>query len=768
MTGSHRIAHWIVAGRWPCLAAAAVLAALAWLPATRLEFDRSLENMFRRGDPLLAAYRRLREQFGEDEIVMAVYEDPQLLAADGSGIERLAALDRQLREVPGVREVLSLAEVNRALQVVTSLPRLGPSADAPAAIARPDDPLAAAFRDMFAGYTHDARGQIAALACMLEPESTAPCPRRDTIDRLRGILQGRPRGMVAGEPVMVMDGFRYLDRDGRRLGWATMSLLALALFLSFRSLRWVVIAILVVQWTLLLTRASVVWLGLRLSMVSSMLNAIVTVVGVATVVHIIVRFRQARVRGLEPRAALVQTLAILLVPIFWACATDAAGFLSLRVAQVGPVRDFGLMTALSCWWVLCGVMLVVPGLALCGRYDSDPRHTWGDDWLGTELLRMVHGAARRPRGPLVTLVLLFGVSVAGLFRLQIETDFTRNFRRGSPIVESYAFIESRLGGAGVWDVLVPAPAVLDVAFVDRMAAFQEALRAITIDGDAGQRVIGLTKVLSLIDGIQAAGVHPLLAHVPPELRARGMTLTMPHFTAALRTGHGDSAQNYVRVMLRAREQQTAREKAQLIAAVTRVAQEHFPAGADGPGAEVTGSYVLLTNLIDSVLRDQWLCFGVAALSVGLMLAVAFRSIRLALVALVPNVLPILFVLGAMGWLDVKVNMGAAMIAAVSMGLSVDGSIHYIMSFVQARRGGWSVRRAMCEVQHTVGRAVVYATVALIVGFLALCGSEFVPTIYFGCLVSLAMLGGLLGNVLVVPLLLLVAARSPGAGVRDRG
>jgi predicted RND superfamily exporter protein len=603
---------------------------------------------------------------------------------------------------------------------------------------------------------------------MLEPESSAPVSRRETIDRLRGIMQARPRGMLAGEPVMVMDGFRYLDRDGRRLGWVTMSLLALALFLSFRSVRWVVIAILVVQWTLLLTRASVVWLGLRLSMVSSMLNAIVTVVGVATVVHIIVRFRQARVSGLPPQAALMQTLAVLLVPVFWACATDAAGFLSLRVAQVGPVRDFGLMTALSCLWVLCGVMLVVPGLALCGRFDTDPRRTWGDDRLGRELLRMVHAAARRPRGPLVVLLVLFGISVAGLVRLQIETDFTRNFRRGSPIVESYAFIESHLGGAGVWDVLVPAPATLDVEFVDHVAAFQEALRAITIRDDEGRDVTGLTKVLSLIDGIQAAGVHPLLTHVPPELRARGMTLTMPHFTAALRTQHGNGAQNYVRVMLRAREQRSAREKAQLIAAVRQVTRAHFPAAASGVPAEVTGSYVLLTNLIDSVLRDQWLCFGVAALGVGVMLAVAFRSIVLALVALVPNVLPILIVLGAMGWLDIKVNMGAAMIAAVSMGLSVDGSIHYIMSFLQARRAGLSVRRAMCEVQHTVGRAVVYATVALIVGFLALSGSEFVPTIYFGCLVSLAMLGGLLGNVLVLPLLLLVVVGSPLPGIRVRG
>ena len=140
------------------------------------------------------------------------------------------------------------------------------------------------------------------------------------------------------------------------------------------------------------------------------------------------------------------------------------------------------------------------------------------------------------------------------------------------------------------------------------------------------------------------------------------------------------------------------------------------------------------------------------------MALAFRSVVLALIALVPNVLPIVVVLGAMEWLGFKVNMGAAMIAAVSMGLSVDSSIHYITFYLRARRAGLNVREALSEVQQSVGRAVTYSTIALIVGFLALCSSEFVPTIYFGCLVSLAMLGGLLGNLVVLPLLLRVTSR----------
>jgi predicted RND superfamily exporter protein len=427
------------------------------------------------------------------------------------------------------------------------------------------------------------------------------------------------------------------------------------------------------------------------------------------------------------------------------------------VAKVGPVRDFGVMTAIGSMCVLLSAILLVPGLALLGRFDADPRRVWGDRLLGWELGRLVHSAQRHPRALTALLVFLLAGAVGGLLQLEIETDFTKNFRRGSPIVESYGFIEENLGGAGVWDVLIPAPRTLDNEFLSQVRDFEQALREITIVDDQGHEVVGLTKVLSLVDGIDAAAVNPLLARIPPELKARGMEKTMPHFVAALRTRKENPAEsNYLRVMLRAREQQSASEKSQLIGKVSAAARQHFPAEAGHRGAEVTGFYVLLTNLITSVLRDQWTCFAVATLGVGIMMSLAFRSLILALIALVPNVLPILVVLGAMGWMGIRVNMGAAMIAAVSMGLSVDSSIHYITSFRRARVSGKSVQAALEDVQQAVGRAVVYSTIALVVGFLALCTSEFVPTIYFGSLVSLAMLGGLLGNLVVLPLLLSLA------------
>jgi predicted RND superfamily exporter protein len=238
--------------------------------------------------------------------------------------------------------------------------------------------------------------------------------------------------------------------------------------------------------------------------------------------------------------------------------------------------------------------------------------------------------------------------------------------------------------------------------------------------------------------------------------------------SALRGSHanGQQVQHYARVMLRAREQQPAQQKTSIIRQVEQIAQEEFSTSSGGT-AEVTGFYVLLTSLVESMIRDQWICFAWAVAGIGLMMLIAFRSPSVAAIAIVPNAVPILMVTGLMGWLNIRLNMGAAMIAAVSMGLSIDSSIHYVSFYRRERRAGRGVQVALHNVHQSVGRAMFFSTLALIIGFTALCRSQFVPTIYFGALVSLSMLGALLGNLVMLPLLLLWTD-DRGDGAADPG
>ena len=200
---------------------------------------------------------------------------------------------------------------------------------------------------------------------------------------------------------------------------------------------------------------------------------------------------------------------------------------------------------------------------------------------------------------------------------------------------------------------------------------------------------------------------------------------------------------------------------QLIEDVRRLALKYFPGDPSGGARpEVTGIFVLLARLVDSVLADQLKTILVASAAIALVMLIAFRSFVLAIAALITNLIPIAIVLGLLGWLGIKMNMGAAMIAAVSLGLSIDSSIHYIWSFRLSLSRGSDVSGAILFAQQRVGRAALMSTMALVVGFSSLAVSQFIPTVYFGVLVCLSMLGGLLGNLVVLPILLNLFAQGP--------
>ena len=759
-----RFARLLVQWRWLLLALAAVLAVCSYRPAQRLEFNRAIEKMFAADDPRLPSYRKLKRIFGSDEIVLAAYVDADLLAADGHGVARLDRLTKSLGEVPGVASTTSLSSTPFGHRIVQQ-PRL---------------------IEMMTNYLVGADRETAVVACELAAMEEG-LSRSETIEEIRRVMgELEPEGVIAGEPVMVIDVYQFIRDDGDTLGTLSLVLLSATILICFRSLRWLVIPLCVVMLTLWATKAALFMSRVNLSMVSSMLSAIVIVVGVATVMHVIVRFRESRLLGYGPRRAAVRTIRLLAKPIFWACATDAVGFAALLFSGVGPVADFGLMMAVGALFVIISTALLVPGLALLGRFDMTPRRAFGEGKLDAGLDRLVAWVTNHPRPVIAGCLLLTILAAIGCLRLEVETDFTKNFRSNSRIVQSYEFVESRLGGAGVLDVLIPAPDKLDEAFVARLAKLQRRLeQEVVIENDDGSQSPGINKTLSLADSLEAfniAGPTAMLAGrgvVPPKdlpnLPPRLKQLAQSQFAQLLFGGFGgldqlpvetklgaletaglnfssafrgtDGDQSYVRVILRVRERQTAASKKRLLEEVTRISREEFS------DAEISGYFVLLAGLVDSILRDQWITFSAAAVGIWLMMLVAFRSVRLSLVALIPNALPVLLVTGMMGLLGLKINMGAAMIAAVSLGLSIDSTVHYIAAFQRQRRHHATLESALAAVHQTVGRAVVFATAALVIGFTALCRSEFVPTAYFGALVSLSMLGALAGNLVVLPVLL---------------
>ncbi|MFN9283550.1 MAG: efflux RND transporter permease subunit [Planctomyces sp.] len=727
---------------WLFLAALLLLAA-ALPTAGRLTFDQTIESFFAPQHPDIQLLKRTREVFGGDEFVIVAWRQEGLLTSeDGEEPVEVAA---------GAGEVIrSLADHLSALPGVDG----GRTRDLQRLLAQSprNRNTRRAMLKLFEGLLVSADRQTTAIVLQLEPAVRSAVPRHLAIEGIRRAAESiRPGCAVAGEPVQIQEMFDLVERDGNVLYGASLLVLSGMLLWIFRGLRWVAASLLVVLGAVATTRAVLVLAGTQLSMVSSMLNSLVTVIAISTTTHITVHYRELRVQdGLTAEQSLRRTFAELATPVFWTVVTVAAGFAALLVSEIVPVRSFAIMMTLGTLMVPLLILLVLPAAFASGKVVPVPGRVGLEDRLDRWLERMARAIDLHPLATSAVCVLLTVITLPGLLVLQVETDFSRNFRDSSPMIQALRFVESELGPAGTWDVSFNVPEPLTAGFLDRVDELSGRLR------DLQERGLQV-EVVSLSDAL----------NIPPRLGTSLRRLELiQRRQPDLVNGFYNREQQRMRIVLRSPEQQATAEKLEQIAEVRSVAAQFFEdletesreqqsaGGAEATGwraeAAAGGLFVVMARIIDSLLADQLKSFLWASVGTVLCTAVAFRSLRIGLISLVPNVFPIGIVTGTLGLLHVPVNIGTAMIASVAMGFTC--SVYYIDMF-QRSLPSLGVTGALQRAQAGVGKAVVLAHGALVAGFLVLTLSEFIPLVYFGGLLSLSMLGGLVSDLVMLPLLL---------------
>ena len=732
---------------------AAVIAVLASIPISeRLEFDQRIESFFADDNPDIKILRRSRQDFGGDEFVVVAWTEDRLLDIEGDYPASLAAA----LEVDVLHRVD--ADVARRVRATTAQLNQIPGVNAEKTQQLPDlldtalrfKPNRRAVLRLFEGTLIGRDGRTTGIVLELMSEAEAGIPRSETLARIRAVAASMPADVaVAGEPVQVFDMFRLVEEDGQILFLVSLAILSTVLVAMFRSLRWVLAPVGLVLGSVVATRAILHLIGAQLSMVSSMLNSLVTVIGIATCMHVIVHYRELR-RHISSQTQTSdgasdfpvvarQTLSDMAAPIFWTCVTTAVGFGSLLVSQITPVRSFSVMMCLATGVVLVGCFIILPATLGSGSRLRPPAIVPMERWLDRALRLTCRSVEQKPLLAAVICLALFVAAIPGVFRLTIETDFSRNFRESSSIVQSLKFIESRLGGAGSWEVSFDTPEKLTDDFLNVIKELTEELRELTMDDDS-IRILSLTDVSSL----------------PPRMLGPVRTLAMAlRKQPRLIESFYNEESRRMRIVLRSIEQQSSENKVAQIANIRTCVREFFagrPELLQTTPPAASGMFVLLAELIQSLLNDQLRSFLVATIGILACMTIAFRSLRIGLISLLPNIFPVAMVMGTLGWVGMPVNIGTAMITSVSMGLTVDSTIHYITAFERARRTT-SVTEALQIAHAGAGRAVVFSSLALVAGFLVLTASRFVPLVYFGALLSLSMIGGIFGDLVLLPLLL---------------
>ncbi len=725
------------------------LASVAALVRPGMRDEYSIEAFVASDDPEYDRYLAFMRQFVSNEIAVIAVQAEDIFAP--AVLAMMHELVEESRALSGVQRVSAVSE----------LPDLSAGQDGPLALARQlfdarsvyesvlaEPARGAAIREalvrepLVADNLLSRDGRTAAILIQVAGEHASGRQRKTLADSIRALVERAARAhsavqlVVAGPAVTTVDMIDHLHRDLRLFTGVIVALISGTLFVVFRRWRPVVLPAAVAAVAVLCTLGLSIALHMTMSLIAQIVVILTSILAVANLVHIMVAHEEAR--GADGRAGSLETMRRMIGPTFAACATTAAGFGSIGLATLLPFRSFALLMAVG---VMIGWLLGLCCVPLLDRVRRRAQAAARDE-VGAWLLRAVHTSQSHRALTLAGFAALTVVCLIGARRIRFESNFLLNFRADSEIRRAYDLISGSLAPVGSMEVVVSGGEggnIVTPAVLAELAAFS---------AEVVEAYPAVRKAMSLAELCRVGGLP--LPESALGLTAR-LALLERLFGADMLANFVSADRSAVRVNLRAREGLQVREKLRMAEEIAERARGRF---GEGYRVEVTGIYPFYAVLIAGLLRDQNVCFGAAAVLVLALIWASIRSLALATICMVPNLLPLAFCVGVMGWFGIPVNMATAMILSVAIGIAVDSAVHYAWRYRREVRGGRTPEEAV-EITHaTVGRACVFTQVIVVGGFWVLMFSEFLPTAYFGGLIGVAMIGALACDLLLLPMMLL--------------
>jgi predicted RND superfamily exporter protein len=707
----------------------------------RLRLDPSIESLLPIGDENRTFYDKTRKIFGNDDtLLLALHRpggvfEPSFLAA-------LLRITTRIGSTPGVQRVVSLANAPNLRSVGEDL-EIAPLYEEP-----PTDPAeldrvrrAALGSPVFRGSLLGGDGTTTGIAIQ-------PVDMPEMEFNLLGIdqqIQRIAREELAGSPDVSIwlvgsahlkaETSRFLLRDLALVIPLAFALIMLIALLSFRSLRGLLIPVSTIGIAILWTFAVMAELNPALNLVTISIPPLLLVIGFVESVHIVCFYYEAIEEGVahpSTERAAARGLEMVVLPMFLTGSTTVAGFLSLVTSPLGAIREFGLYGGIGITFTMLVSLTYAPAVLSLLREPlptgRKQRSTAFDRLLGRLAAFDYHQAGKI----FVGAVVLGVIAVLGIPRIQINSTMISNFGKDTEIRRSVEAVNQHLGASGQLQV------VLEADYAD---AFKDPENLALIEELQGW-LAGLPDVTgstSLVDYVKLiyrgfSGDDAAYYRIPESKRL---------VTQLLFFGSGDDVAGFVNSQYQIaniRVRTTALDSADLSSLVrsieTRLAE--LPARVH---ARVTGNLVLLAKTNDEIAYGQAVSVGSAFLGIFGIMALQFMSFRVGLIAMIPNVLPVLFYFGILGWSGITLNVTTGLVASIVLGIAVDDTIHFLGQFNLAAKRTASEKEGVRLALMHVGRPVTYATAALCFGFLALSFSSLRQQAEFGVLAAVTLLLG---------------------------
>ena len=581
---------------------------------------------------------------------------------------------------------------------------------------------------------------------------------------------------LGGITMIADDMITFIKSDLRIFGTGVFILLVGMLGIIFRRLRWIVLPMLCCFLSVIAMMGVLGVFGWEVTVISSNFISLQLIITLAIAVHLIVRYREFQQENPEmDQSALVKnTIRTKFVPCLYAVLTTIAGFSSLLLCDIKPVINFGWMMSAGITFSLLLTFVLFPaGMMLMKKPapPSSPGSKQGLFSLTPMLARFTqaHGTLILVLTAVVTIASIMGAS-----RLVVENSFIDYFKKSTEIYQGMKVIDQKLGGTTPLDIIVqfepidlddfedeeddlfePDPFADELAeensdkywFADSRMQTIEAVHDY-LDGlpETG-KVLSLGTLLKIgrklnkgqsLDSIEMA---VLFTRLPKEFKEQ---ILSPFLSIE---------NNEARFSVRIKDSLKGLKRNHLLNQIHSELTGNL--GLQQDKVRLAGAMILYNNMLQSLFSSQIKTLGVVALALLVMFMVLFRSLKVALIAIYPNLLSAGAVLGVMGWMNIPLDMMTITIAAISIGIAVDNTIHYIHRFREEIEAGRDYHEALHRCHGSIGYAMYYTSAIIIIGFSILVFSNFLPTIYFGLFTGLAMLIAMVAALTLLPQLLIV-------------
>lgn len=810
--------RWVIDRPWPIIVLLALSIGYFGWNAKEFRLDASADSLLLEDDKDLKVFRELSERY-ESSGFLVVALTPRDTLFSRSTLDGVDQLAQELAEIDGIDSVNSLLDVPLLAQGEGSLTELASGyrtlRDTDVDLAKAQEELVGS--PIFSELVISADGAVTALRLNVRPApefeklqserrrlsmairegdssaataarfrqvSTAYQQVKDQTDRanhemilnIRKTLEAHQalgRLMLGGVTMIADDMITFIKSDLVNFGAGVLVFLIVMLAVIFRSIRWVILPLASCVYAGITMIGLLGVAGWQVTVISSNFISLMLILTMSMTVHLIVRYRQfaSDHHDWSHGECLSATMAKMVWPCLYTALTTILAFGSLVLSSIKPVIDFGWMMSLGLVVTFLTSFLFFPAIA---SVLGTPRRPSLQAAPGTKMTGWLSRISAE-RGAWVISISLVAAALGGvgISRLEVENSFINYFGKDTEIYQGLELIDRKLGGTTPLDVLIKFESQNDLSETAEASGDSELdlLLGTVSEGDPVDYWFTPEKIKTVSDAhdflASRYGVGQVLSLA--SLIRVGESVTRESFDSfqlavlykrmpedlkqALLTPYVSIDTNEVRLTARVKDSLPDLRRADLLREISAGLEQEL--GLSPERVQISGLVVLYNNMLQSLFQSQILSLGVVMLGIAAMLLVLFRSLKLAIIGIVPNLLAASVILGVMGWTKIPLDMMTITIASITLGIAVDNSIHYIYRFRSELPRLQDYVSTLHYCHANIGRAIFYTAITIIVGFSILVLSNFLPTIFFGLLTALGMAIALLASLTLLPRLILI-------------